>query len=1256
MTSVDPSSTLRCRSEAGIGAKVGCAVLFADLVGFTKMSTRLSADDPRGAERVHDALNPMIAAVVDRIDDAGGRTIGLFGDAVLALWPRGMAAQARLCAHDLEEAVRSAVPRGHALTLRVALDAGPVERIPTPGGAVYWGPALDRLRSTAATGTSGVSETGTFTAACSAEQTAVLPPDWRVEPPEGDRLWSAEIRTTTALFVQAGGAAPEESQVRRLTDLGAQAAARFSGRLLQAGTEDKGLLMLLGWGLPGTVPEEDADLAIAAAKWIRGAVAKTELRPTCSIARGRAFCGVLGGRNFGCYTMLGRHVNIAAGALKAAGGGLVCDAATRDASQRHTFGTPRSFTDKSGEFRHLFTPDGTAARVHRFDTPLIGRDDILARLLRFADGHGAEGARGRLVWLTGEAGLGKSHLLAEVRRRMGRNRPLVQLAGDRLQQLTSYLIWQPAFALCARSLPPGHGEEMAALLNPVIPGFAAETDASRALSPLSKAQKAEALMADTLARGLQPELRLVVIEDAHWMDSASWRLLSALRERRPDLRILIASRPISGDSLSEAASEQLMSPSVEAIILDALDPVASEQLIAQTLGAHHLPPGLADRIGEHVAGHPLYTVQVVSSLRESGAIAVTDGHAHLRHAGAGLRELAFPDGIESAIAARMARMDMHDQMLLKVASVQGRRFNADLVDRLMPSEMRAPSALGRSLERAAADGLIEPLDDSATWQFQHAVIRQTAYDLLTRTQAQRLHEGVARALEAEPAAKSELLAYHWSRTGDAHSALPWLDAAARAAHAANASHEALDFVDQAVAFSDRVPPSALAPATRITWFRIGSAAALTLGDHDRSERYSKAILAATGRRHPRGTASNVMRAMCEVVAYRLKQTRPLGKEDVRKDRMHAAISAHLALSEVYYDRKDTLGVVVHTVSAMNLARRLEADGRDAALANANMAMLGLHAPALAQGRPHLDRALHMAHDLDDATAARILIIAGNFEIGSGCWQAGRDALHRSADLAQAARHLRWEMMALASLANLARLQGHMLEADATDARVDALARDRGVNQVQIWALTGRIKSLLSLNDFEGFEAAIARDRALLSDDENWQNASFNSHVALPLCTGMRALQEGRREEGVDQIVAAARLFGGERQLQTFSIDLAVVFTDALQLMACHDVPVAVRRRLGRMLHKRTRALAGPFAPARPLVELTWGDEFAINGRTAAARAAWGVAETMAAAADMPYLRAAAAHRLHQAGEAVAADRRDAALARAGTPLPRLWTG
>ncbi|GAB2817489.1 BTAD domain-containing putative transcriptional regulator [Actinocorallia aurea] len=285
-----------------------------------------------------------------------------------------------------------------------------------------------------------------------------------------------------------------------------------------------------------------------------------------------------------------------------------------------------------------------------------------------------------------------------------------------------------------------------------------------------------------------PEPRLLVLDDLHWADASSLRLLTfaaAELHRRPVL-VVATLRPEPG-----GAPEQLT---------DALGALAREQgvtrldvppLTVAEVGAYLERTGnpggprLAARLHERTGGNPFYLGEL---LRLPAA-----------ERGLGLR---VPPGVREVISRRVARLPEGTGALLRTASVLGREFGPEMLSAV--SGAQVPDVLSR-LEPAVAVGLLTELPDGFDYAFAHPLVRDALYSGLSRLERARAHLGAGAAVEAAPgldrAVRLPALAHHYGMAapvGGAAKAVEYASAAARQAAAQHAHHEAAGHWERAL--------------------------------------------------------------------------------------------------------------------------------------------------------------------------------------------------------------------------------------------------------------------------------------------------------------------------------------------------------------------------------------------------------------------------------------------------------------------------
>jgi len=691
------------------------AVMFADISGFTALSERLAPLGAKGAEKLSEILDGFFERLLTTIAAHGGHVIRIAGDAPLVAWGGPNAKdQAARCALAIQHGTYD------GLTLRIALAAGPLQ-LASLGGVndrwewLLWGDCLKELDPAGKLARPGeVVATAAFDGEAlqagfvrvtqpppgepeaapqpplrdPARLLRYLPAPARFRLEAGHAGWLAELRRVTVMFVNLRGdhtlATLQEAVVTIQEVLAAQ-----EGSLNQFLVDDKGTVCLAAFGLPPRAHHDDPIRAVRAARAIAARLDNVDI----GLATGHLFCGPRGSADRKEYCMIGSRVNMAARLMQAARGGILVDVATWEGA-RHNLEfevLPPLKVKGRNEPLPVFRP--TAERVVTAGLPLVGREPELQLLLELPRG---------LVWLEGEPGIGKSRLLLEL---TGRRGP-VQV-GRAQNQGPAYHAWLEAFPTL--NTQPEN---------------------------LTGAARAEAVSAhlNELLEAFGPGL--LVLEDAHWLDSASWEALFAVRW---DGLIVVSTRP------------QAIPPELRPDLQLRLQPLSDEairELVSQLPGA----PDPGDWL-QRAQGNPFFAQEL--------ALAVSEG-------------VALPDSLQALIVGRIDRLVASQQLALKVASVLGQRFSLVSLIQLYPLPEDVASHARGLAER---EFVVE--ETPAQLHFRHEVIREVAYGLLLHSQRRELHRKAAQGLEGSNL--HGLLAYHWRHAGDTEKWLLHLDEASEEA-------------------------------------------------------------------------------------------------------------------------------------------------------------------------------------------------------------------------------------------------------------------------------------------------------------------------------------------------------------------------------------------------------------------------------------------------------------------------------------------
>ena len=754
-------------------------MLYSDISGFTALTEKLPGRE--GAEEIADAINRAFRPAIRTIGSLGGSIVSFGGDSLFSIfvgpaavrWAHSAAMQIDA---GFEEGIVTSVGPAR-LRLKQVIHFGTVKAMHLSAGERYHYLTTGRAATALARRAEGANP-GSICLSSRARKRE------KVESEEPARLLrrpqisgavyrryvdpqllpligrsEGEYRQLGVLFVETRG--NDTRALQRFFGVLDEALRVHGGVLLKTDLSAHGTAWLAGFGIP-RAREDDAAAAAAAALHVVGRI-PARLRVRAAVHAGIVANLELGTGSRRSFDVMGRAINTAARALSLADWGeAVVTASTRKSSMQTTVRRRRRVKGlKRSLVVHRLDRVRATARTVLASTPLVGRKREVSRLRR-ALGR-ARAGEGRVVVVTGEAGMGKSRLAMEVTRHAtelgfavleGRSAPF---GGTSLGAWVGILRrilgvegmaperWSEAFDAAVRRLQVAVPE--VERLRPLISPH--EEEATARPSSDVREQTIQALMA-CLGEACRAQPTIVVLDDLQWADALSLEVLGRVARTPGALLVLGLARP-----------EHTPPPAAVRIEMSELPPRQSRELMRRLLGG--LPSGLANVFLQGSRGVPLYIEQGIRHLVETGGLVGEPGHFRLARE---LGRTEIPSGVELLLQARLDRLSRTARHLLQVTSVVGTRFSRTFIEPLV--------GLGRDLEPALTElhrqGLLEVLGThSDGYAIRHALIRDTAYSTLLLRRRREIHGRVAQRLQdLGPPGREHLavLGYHWEMGGE----------------------------------------------------------------------------------------------------------------------------------------------------------------------------------------------------------------------------------------------------------------------------------------------------------------------------------------------------------------------------------------------------------------------------------------------------------------------------------------------------------
>jgi predicted ATPase/DNA-binding winged helix-turn-helix (wHTH) protein len=462
----------------------------------------------------------------------------------------------------------------------------------------------------------------------------------------------------------------------------------------------------------------------------------------------------------------------------------------------------------------------------------VGREPELKRLCELMEG--AVSGSGRVAFVTGEAGIGKTALVGQFLRRARTDHPDMILGiGRCVEQYGAGEAYLPVLDALGGLFSGAMRDAVASVLRSAAPTWCLQFPAIFGSSETLEHLRRETFAAtkERMLREMGEALEMIsagspailLLEDLQWADSSSTDLIRLLCRRIGGQRLLVIGTyppdevELKDHPLKNCKREMLAHGECEEIGLEMLSRNDVALLLDLRFAPNGFPPEFAGLIRQKTEGHPLFTTSLVQYLLERGSIARLNGTWGLAHALSEMN-LEVPESAKGMIRKKVDALDAEDRRALEYASIEGEEFTSNVLAGLLDAD---ELALQERLDRIRKAHHIvqtvgeETLPDrtvTTRYRFSHVLYQNLLYEELVPRRRMLLHlaageELVGRYGDQAPRIAGQI-AMHFERGKDYGRAVKYLTHAGDNAISLYANSEAEERYSQALRLVESLAPDA----------------------------------------------------------------------------------------------------------------------------------------------------------------------------------------------------------------------------------------------------------------------------------------------------------------------------------------------------------------------------------------------------------------------------------------------------------------
>jgi len=849
-------------------------VLCADISGFTAMSEKLTSSGKEGSEEISKIINSFFEPLVKIINDYGGEIFFFGGDAITAVFSSDMANRAVFSAHEavkfINEKGKLDTSQGRFnISIHIALTKGKIfykqtNRLYMLSGNTCYRVMrlLDKAKKQQIIIDSSVRDSAdninyktlqrgvhklTKVRGTSDQYSLFVPevkskklkseikrllqyvPEWlerRIQikqtfsPKDGEHRKAAVVFLHFRKIPFDKNPKKASDQVEKIGGYIDSISEKYGGWVNKIDFYNNAIRALVIFGFPRKLPNDESH----AVMFVQEILAKKELKNIdmrIGINSGLIYGTPIGSNIRREYTVMGDTVNTAARIASKAKKREITVGENVFEKTGHIFKYSKTrakfFKGKSRRV-HNYIFKGTKSergRIRRMGEWISQSSKLIGHKEEIKHFHNAmksvKEGKGQIVAFTGEAGLGKSRITAELTGAAQTNGFEVY-QGNCISygQAFSYHPWLEIFNRIFKLMPHESNAKKRKKILKVLKttGENAKTwlpligeimgidlgmnDIVKNLDSKIKKQKFFDIVLGILDSMALKHPLCIVIEDLHWTDSISMELLQYIARNIEERRILVmlAYRPIKEEL------EFRQKDYCREFLMKELSEYETLELVENLLDIKKLPESLKTLVIKKTQGNPFYVEEIVKSLVEQGYVELKKKRWVFT---GDTRNITLPDSVEGVILTRIDRLDLIERDVLQVASVLGREFDYTLLKGVYSDTKR----LVKSLDVLKTLDLLKKHEvNKDRYFFKHILTQETAYNTLSFEKKRDLHHNVASLIEKKYEnnidEQSGILSYHYYKANDYENSLIYSVKAGDKAKDVYANDEAIEFYTRAI--------------------------------------------------------------------------------------------------------------------------------------------------------------------------------------------------------------------------------------------------------------------------------------------------------------------------------------------------------------------------------------------------------------------------------------------------------------------------